>query len=193
MKLLERIKAILLRPALAWRLIARESVTPTDLLLSYVACLAAIPAIINFLGMTLVGYTLLNGAVARVDILSAIMIAIFDYAVSFAIVAVLALIVNLSAPLFGASRDATSAFKLVVYSYTPVWLAGIFLLVPGLHFLIMLGFYGLFLLFKGFPVLMRMPVEKAFVFAGAISICAAIIVLIAGALRASLFSLPGIL
>ena len=45
----------------------------------------------------------------------------------------------------------TSAFKLAVYAYTPAWLAGIFLLVPGLHFLVMLGLYGLFLLFKGMP------------------------------------------
>lgn len=193
MKLLERIKAILLTPGLEWRVIARESDGPLELLLGYVACLAAIPAVVNFIGMTLVGYALRNGAIARVDILSAIMIALFDYAASFIIVALLAALINLAAPLFGTSRSFNSAFKLAVYSYTPVWLAGIFLLVPGLHFLIMLGFYGLFLLFEGLPVLMRMSAGNAFAFAGATTICAALIALIVGALRATLFSLPGIL
>ena len=44
------------------------------------------------------------------------------------------------------SEDFDSAFKLAVYSYTPVWLAGIFLLLPGLRFLILLGFYGAYVL-----------------------------------------------
>ena len=37
--------------------------------------------------------------------------------------------------MFGGRADFDSAFKLAVYSFTPVWLAGIFLLVPGLRFL----------------------------------------------------------
>ena len=42
----------------------------------------------------------------------------------------------------------TRAFKLAVYSYTPVWLAGIFLLLPGLRFLIVPSFYGVYLLME---------------------------------------------
>lgn len=193
MHFIERAKAILLTPDVAWRAIMRDRDRPSDLLMGYVACLAALPAIVNFIGMTVIGYALPGGAVARVDIFAAIMIALFDYAASFAVIALLAVAVNLAAPFFGAARDLDAAFKLVTYAYTPVWLAGIFLLVPGLHFLIVLGFYGLFLLFKGLPILMRMSEGQAFAFAGAITIGAALIVLVVGAARASLFSLPGIL
>ena len=60
----------------------------------------------------------------------------FGYVASFAIGAVLlGVVINLLAPLFGGQKDFDSALKLAVYSYTPVWLAGIFLLLPGLRFL----------------------------------------------------------
>jgi hypothetical protein len=193
MKLAERVKAILLTPGIEWRAIAREADRPAELLVNYVAWLAAIPAVADFIGMTLIGFALPNGAVARVGIIPALLILLFGYALAFVIIAALAAIINLSAPVFGATRNMTSAFKLAVYSYTPAWLAGIFLLVPGLHFLVMLGFYGLFLLFKGMPVLMRTPAANTFLFAGAITVCAIVIVLIVGVVRASLFSLPGIL
>ena len=61
--------------------------------------------------------------------------AIFGYVLSCAIVLVLGILIDLVAPLFGGRRDFDSAFKLAVYSFTPVWLAGIFLVLPGLRFL----------------------------------------------------------
>ena len=57
-----------------------------------------------------------------------------------------ALVVDLLAPTFGGQRNFPNALRLTVYSYTPVWLAGIFLLVPGASFLAILGLYGFYLL-----------------------------------------------
>ncbi len=193
MDLISRIKGILLTPDLEWRRIAREDTTPQELLMTYVAVLAAIPAIADLLGMTLIGFTLPNGRVARVDFLSAFLIALFSYAMTFAVVAILAAIVYRLAPAFGVARNMQTAFKLVTYSLTPMWLAGIFLLVPGLHFLIMLGLYGLYLLFKGIQVLLRATAEKAFMFAGTATVCAVVLALLVGLLRAKIFSLPGVL
>ena len=56
-----------------------------------------------------------------------------------------------------AQRNFPNALKLSIYAHTPVWLAGIFLLIPGLHFLMVLGLYGVYLLWTGLPVLMRTP------------------------------------
>jgi hypothetical protein len=74
-----------------------------------------------------------------------------------------------------------------------VWLAGIFLLVPGLHFLVLLGMYGMYLLIRGMPVLMRTNAQNAFLFASAITLCAVVIVLVIGSVRSAIFALPGIL
>ena len=40
-------------------------------------------------------------------------------------------------------------------------LAGIFLLIPGLNFLVLLGLYGFYLLWVGLPLLMRVKKEQA--------------------------------
>jgi hypothetical protein len=61
---------------------------------------------------------------------------------------------------------------LSVYSHTPLWLAGIFLLIPGLNFLLILGLYGLYLLWTGLPLLMRVPDEKALSYAAIVTACA---------------------
>ncbi len=54
------------------------------------------------------------------------------------------------------------ALRLTAYSFTPVWLAGIFLVVPGASFLaILLGLYGFYLMWTGLPVLMQSPRDEA--------------------------------
>jgi hypothetical protein len=80
-------------------------------------------------------------------------------------VAVVAKVVGTLAPTFDADKTTRNALKLTVYSYTPVWLAGIFLLVPGLSFLSILGLYGFYLLWVGLPVLMRAPQDKSLPYA----------------------------
>jgi hypothetical protein len=52
MKLVNRIKAILLTPQAEWKVIERERDTLSDLLISYVAILAAIPEIAHFIGQS---------------------------------------------------------------------------------------------------------------------------------------------
>jgi hypothetical protein len=193
MDLIERIRAIMLSPAAAWQAIARESTPPWLLLQTYVAALAAIPAVADFIGMTAIGYSVPGKGVVRVEVLSGFMAALFAYAMSLVITTLQAIVIYLAAPVYSARRDWVSAFKLAVYSFTPAWLAGIFLVVPGLHFLVILGLYGLFVLYCGLPPLILCPPQRAFLFAGvvtAVGVCASLIV---GLLRASLFSLPGIL
>ena len=50
MKLLNRVKAILLTPQAEWKVIERERDTLGDLLIRYVAILAAIPEVAHFIG-----------------------------------------------------------------------------------------------------------------------------------------------
>ena len=77
MDLIERIKTIMLAPAEAWREIAREPTGPAILLQAYVAALAAIPAVADFIGMTAIGYAMPGKGVVRVEILPAFMAALF--------------------------------------------------------------------------------------------------------------------
>jgi uncharacterized membrane protein YeaQ/YmgE (transglycosylase-associated protein family) len=118
--------------------------------------------------------------------------AIFGYAMAFAIVLVLALIIDLLAPAFGGQKDFDSALKLAVYSYTPAWLAGIFLVLPGLRFLILLGLYGAYVLLLGLPRLMKSPEQNSYAYTLVAVICACALAAIAAVLQHTVFGTTGL-
>jgi hypothetical protein len=134
MELFKRVKAILLTPHAEWSVIAQEKSDASALFIRYVAILALIPALARFIGTSLIGW--------YAPILSSLAGALATYVSAFAVVYILALIIDVLAPRFGAQKDFARAVKLAVYSSTPVWIAGIFLLVPGLSFLVILGLHG---------------------------------------------------
>jgi hypothetical protein len=182
MELINRVKGILLAPHAEWPVIAQEMGEASALFIRYVAVLALIPALARFIGTSLIG--------SYAPILSSLAGAVISYLSGFAIVYGLALIIDALAPRFGAQKDFAAALKLAVYAYTPVWLAGIFLLVPGLSFLVVLGFHGVYLLWTGLPILMRAPAEKTLPYAAVVAACALIIAIGLGLLEAPLFSAP---
>jgi hypothetical protein len=177
-----RVKGILFAPAAEWQAIEREQGDASALFIRYVAILALIPALARFIGTSLIGgYTPVSTGLAG---------AITGYVLTFVVVYAVALIIQLQAPRFGAQRSLPSALKLAVYSYTPAWLAGIFLLVPGLSFLTILGLYGVYLLWTGLPPLMRAPPEEAFGYTAVVAGCALLLAMMLGAMQVTLFGLP---
>ena len=63
---------------------------------------------------------------------------------------------------FGSKQNLENAMKLVVYSMTPTWIAGIFYIIPSLAVLAGLaGLYGLYILYLGFKTpMMETPQDK---------------------------------
>jgi len=192
MNALARSKAILVDPAAAWRGIEKDVGDPAYLLSRYVAVLALIPALSSFVGATLVGVVTPSGAILRANLIDGLFGAVFSYAASCAIVLLLGLIIDLLAPLFGGRRDFEEAFKLAVYSFTPLWLAGIFLLLPGLRFLLLTGIYGIYLFWLGAPRLTKMPEQQAANFTLVIVVCTAGLLYGAALAQRMLFETPGL-
>jgi hypothetical protein len=166
MMLLNRVKAIMLTPRTAWPVIAQHRSHPSALFVNYVAILAAIPEIANFIGESLIG--------GYRPILAGLLRAIVVYAAAFGVIYLLACVIDVLAPRYGGRKHFSNALKLAVYSHTPLWLAGVFLLVPGLSFLLVLGLYGVYLLWIGLPLLMGVPAERAPVYAIVVTACALI-------------------
>jgi lysylphosphatidylglycerol synthetase-like protein (DUF2156 family) len=178
-----RARGILADPPSEWAKIDGEQNDVMQLLTSYVVPLAAIPALSSFIGACAVG------VVVRASILQGFFGAAFGFVTACATVVVLAAVINLLAPMFGSRRSFARAFKLTVYSYTPFWLAGIFLLAPGLRFLVVLSLYGAYLLWKGLPQLMGTPRTKVAGFAAVIVGCAGALTLILTAVEHAMFGL----
>jgi hypothetical protein len=192
MNLAARIKTILTDPTVAWPQIEKDIGDPALLLRRYVAALALIPPLTGFVGASLIGVVTPGGAIARAGLFNGAAGAIFGYVMSCATVLVLGLIIDLLAPLFGGRRDFNNAFKLAVYSFTPVWMAGVFLVLPGLHFLALLGCYGAYLLWLGLPRLTKVPEDQAANFTAVIVACALALLYIAALAQRLVFGTPGL-
>jgi hypothetical protein len=187
-----RAKAMLINPLAEWAMIERESGDPAFLLSRYVAVLALVPAVFGFIGASVIGAVVPGTGLVRATLFDGFFGAIFGYVMAFAIVLVFALIIDLLAPAFGGRKDFDNALKLAVYSYTPAWLAGVFLLLPGLRFLILLGLYGAYVLLLGLPRLMKSPEQNSYVYALIAVICACALTLIAAALQQTVFGTAGL-
>jgi hypothetical protein len=187
-----RVKAILVDPSAELVAIEREAGDPAYVLSHYVVVLAMIPALASLVGVCIIGVGLPGSGIVRASLFDGLFGAIFGYVTACVTILALGLLVNVVAPLFGGRRSFDNAFKLAVYSFTPVWLAGIFLVLPGLRFLTLTGFYGAYILWLGLPRLMKVPEEKSQTFAVAIVVCAFVLVYFAAAVQRVVFGTPGL-
>lgn len=189
MNLLNRIKNILIRPYEEWLVIDRESGDPVFLFTRYVAILALIPAVAGVIGGSMIGVTVPAGTF-RVPLVIGLLNGAISYLFTFVIVYSVALVIDGLAPTFGTERHLPSAMKLAAYSFTPAWLAGIFLLLPGLRFLTVVGLYSVYLLWVGLGPLMRAPKEKALPYTLTVIVAAILIIVALAAIQGVIADLP---
>jgi len=191
MILSERVKNIILQPAQEWKVIEKEPTTTSELYTSYIIILAAIGPVASIIGLTLFGVsTPLTGAY-RLPIGSVIGHAVVSYALALAGVYVFGLVINALAPTFLGAKNEIQALKVAAYSSTAAWLAGVFMVVPALSFLQILGLYSLYLLYLGLPLLMKAPEEKALVYTVVVIVVGMVIMALIGAISGLLLSYPG--
>ena len=190
MSLIDRVKNIILTPKSEWPVIDREPGDVVYIFTNYVAILAAIPAICGFIGLSIVGMSVPGLGSVRMPVVSGLLNAIVSYLFTFVSVYVVALIVDALAPTFSGRKNFESALKVTAYSYTPFWICGIFLLIPGLRFLTILGLYGFYLLWLGLPLLMKSPQDKSLAYTAAVVIVAVVIGVVIGLIMGALFAYP---
>jgi Yip1 domain len=163
--MIERIKNILISPKAEWAKIKTEPAGIAQVFTGYAIPLALIPAVFGFLGRALIGINLGILGTFRIPFAYAIAWAIVYYVLTLVALYVFALVVNALAPSFGSKPDMVKAFKLVVYSMTPGWIAGVLQIFPLLALLMFLaGLYGLYILYLGFEPMMETPKDKVVVY-----------------------------
>ena len=188
--LVERVKRILLSPQTEWEVIAAEQTTVAELYTKYIAPLAAIGPVAQFIGLSVFGVPL-PGPNYRVALGTGITLAVVSYLLVLAGTYVLALAIDALAPTFNGQRNQIQALKVAAYSSTAFWVAGIFALFPPLWVLSWLGLYSFFLLYLGLPGLMKVRRDRALVYTGVSIIAAIVIAVICGAIESRFLSVPG--
>ena len=188
--LVDRVKAIILKPNEEWPKIKAEPTTQMDVLKNYVLPLAAIGPVASFIGGQIFGYGGLFVSI-RPSFMGGLATAIMTYILSIVGVFILAFIADALAPKFEGRSDRLAAFKLVAYSWTAVWVAGIFGLIPALGFFAILGIYSIYLFYTGTDTMMAIPEAKRVVYTAVTIVAAFIINLLIGMIAAAIVGLFG--
>jgi len=173
MDLVTRAKNICLTPNTEWPVIAAETTPPGTLITEYVVPLAAVTAVAGFIGGSIIGTGLGFLGTYRTPIVSGLMLAVVMFIMMIVGCFIVAFVVNALAPTFGGEKNSNQALKVVVYSYTPAFIAGVLRILPIMGAL--LGFlaalYGLYLLYLGLPKLMKAPQDKAIAYTVVVVVC----------------------
>lgn len=191
MALQTRVVNILTKPADEWRTIAGEAATVERLLRNYAAPLAAIPAVCQFIGMSLVGVTVF-GTTVRTGIVRGFAGAVVAWALALVGAWISAVVIEKLAPTFQSSGTIVQALKLVVYAMTPIWVAGVLNLVPALAPLgILAALYAVYLFYVGLTPLMATPSDKVIPYMVVAAIVIIIVSVVLGTITTAIFGVGG--
>lgn len=176
-----RVVNILTKPKQEWAVIAGEPKDVAGLYKNYIALLAAIPVVCMAIGWSVIGISMPFVGHYRVSFGTAFANAVIQYVLTLVGVYVAAFIVAKLAPNFQSEPDVAQAVKLVAYSWTAVWVAGVLYLVPALSILVMLAaLYCIYLMYLGFTPLMKTPPDKVVVYLVVSAIVAIVVFFVIG-------------
>ena len=148
-----RAKNILVQPATEWEVVKGETSDKNAVLKDYALPLIILIAIASFLGgLIFTRFGLPIYVVTK---------AVIAFIVAFLGIYISAIVINELASSFGSKKDTNAAFKLVIYSFTPVFIAQIVAnLIPPLFFVAIFGLYMIYLLWMGLGTMMGTPEDK---------------------------------
>jgi hypothetical protein len=189
MDIVQRVKEITLKPKDTWPVIKTEQATIKELYTSYAVILAAIPPIASFIGLSLIGISML-GVHYRTSFAMGISHAVVSYVLSLIGIYVVAQIIDALAPSFGSQKNLVNAFKVAVFSWTPSWVAGILFIIPALSPLaVLISLYSLYIFYLGLPIMMDTPTDKALGYFVVTILLSIIIFILIGTVSRALFGM----
>ena len=187
MTIVQRVKNILLQPKTEWVVIEGEPAGTASLYTGFLIPLALAGMVARFLGLAVIGVSVPFAGRVRMPFMGALTSSVIGFVVTLVAVYVWAMIINALAPTFGGQKNMLSALKLAIFAAAPALVASLLSVLPWLFFVqILAGLYGLYLLYIGFPVLMKAPRERAGMYTLATVACGMVMGLVIGAASAAL-------
>jgi hypothetical protein len=160
-QIISRAKNIILSPASEWEAIKTEAKPSKDVLMNYVLPFVLLVAICQIAGSLVFHMSYFSLSVSLLSALIAIIVPIASIYIS-------AWIITELAPSFGSHKNFDSAFSLVAYSSTALFVAsaasGLIPLLGISVILSLFGLYSLYLLYLGFTPIMGTPEDKKVVY-----------------------------
>ena len=170
--MLSHIYGLFAHPNEQWRRIRAQNCTVGKCYCSYLFILAAIPPVAGYFGTTMFGWEIGGRDPIKLSHDSALMIALAYYLVMLVGVFSVGFMIHWMGKTYGTVQPLPRCMSLAAYVATPMFLVGIFELLPvlWLNFVIALPAlaYSVYLLYTGVPVMMEIPEERGFLFSSAV-------------------------
>jgi hypothetical protein len=155
--------------------------TVKEIMINYVAVLAAIPFLATLIGDLWYYSLFLPRGFAGSFVAYAFTQAVLGYVLGVAAVYVISIVIKILAPTFNSSVDQIKSLKLAAYIYTPVFLIGVLNIIPLLGVLTILGvLYGLYILYLGLPILLGTAKDRVVTYVVAVVVVTLIIYVVIG-------------
>lgn len=177
-KIMARVKLVFTDPTGLWPVVKAEPADFRSLCMDYVVVLAAIPPVCTWIGWSFLGPGPIFGG---------LVLALVQYVLTFVALFVMTLVAEKLAPSFQAVLSNSDAAKLFVHVAMPGWVAGVLNLIPALAPLALLvGIYGLYLLWIGLKEMSAVPDDKHALFFGVLLVTTIVFFILVGAIGAAI-------
>ena len=175
--ILERARQILVDPKGCWKGIKEEPRDIKKIYFDYLAVMAAVPVLCSLIGTR------------GISFFSTLIFHIAQYAVSLAMFFVFGLLAAKLAGIFGSQCQTINGFKLVAYSATPSFVAGILALFGpnGAMLGSLIGLYSVYVLYQGITEMTGVSEDKRLKYTIALAVSILVLTIIVGAVIAALF------
>lgn len=166
---------LMVAPERAWRDVGAQSPGVLRVALLHTAPLALIPAVCWYFGVTRSGWSVADETTFMTHD-SALVLSGMFYLAMIASVLVLGYLVHWMAATYEAESTYARGVTLITYSATPFFFGGVVGLMPNLWVDllvgVLIGCYGVYLLYRGTAAVMRVSPERGFLYASAVvAIC----------------------
>lgn len=151
---------IMIKPGFEWDVVVKEKPKIPMLIFGYALIFTIIPVLSLLIGYGLVGRRIhfFEYSHWETSFWTGILQSFVFIVAAFTAIIVGAVIINVLAPAFKSEKNLGRAMQLTVYSFTPVFFAGLFFMLPVLSdFANLAGLYGIFILLMGLHVVMKTP------------------------------------
>ena len=170
--MLSHVFGLFINPRKEWQAIRDSDCSVSSCYLRYVLLLAAIPPVSGYFGTTMFGWQFGARDAIKLSHDSALLIAIAYYLIMLVGVFTMAVMIQWMGQTYGAEQSLARTVMLAAYTATPLFLVGIFELVPILWINFLAGLpalgYTVVLLYTGLPIMMEVSEEKGFLFSSAV-------------------------
>ena len=160
------------RPDRAWTSIRQKEDANSLHYLMHLLLLALIPSVCLFIGITYVGWSLVDEERVQLAADSAFQLCLFLYITMVLGTVIMGLFVHWMARSFDVRPSLNLCIGFIAYTITPFFVAGIAGLYPNRWFaaivILLAGLYSTYLLFTGLPAFMRQRSSQSFLYASSI-------------------------